>query len=295
MSITAFQAVSRLARRHAGKGMAELSSAELLAAVEALNGGLVELFRLLPDSYREQDMVFTGLPRAGVSCQMVEGDAQLAAAAFGTEEAGRTIIFDSGGDGAWHQIAGEDRLRLPWLGTTGTHTATIYPDALTGNGGPVERLLEDPVMVESGGTRRRLRLLTEQDRLGWLGESPKIGTPEYYYLQPAGFADAGASVAWLRLWPIPAVSVRLVARAMWWPRRLLVPDVQGGAVALPVPDAATEDFLDLCGVRLAVIPGWQAIPFQAASNAAAAATGRVRSWTSQIFKPSNRVRTPFGW
>lgn len=303
MSITAFEFAARLARRHANKGMADLGAAELTLVADAVNYALTETFRLLPAHYSQREAVFAATPRA-VTVGVAADSDTLTSGAFLASEIGASILFTSGGDAAWHQIVATDRLRMPWGGTTGTATAQIYADAprVTDAGIRVERVVRDPWLMQADGHRRKLCLLNDGDReaWGWSGGDstggPRVGTPETYFLEPAGAVDdAENDVSWLRVWPLPAVPVRVLARCEFSPARVRATHLTAPANLLPVPADCTEQALDLAGERLSAMPGFQVIPWAAQQRIAQQAAQRLSAKPSSLYPPRNRVGTPYGY
>jgi hypothetical protein len=294
MSATAFELASRLARKHAQKGVSELSVSEVSAVAEALNGGLTDLFRALPLVYRTKDLVMSGSPRV-VSVQLVADSATLVASVFTANEIGRTVVISGGADGAWHQVGAVNALVLPWAGATGTYSATVYPDALGTLGEQIERVVGDLVLVEGNGCLHRLYQHPENMALGVEdGAQLQLGRPECYFLQALGFASGASMAARVRLYPVPAVAVRVVVKAQYWPARLRATDLTG-SVVVPVPPSCVEDLLDLAGFRVALLPGWGAVDYPTCQGLAQMAMGRIRSLASSLSTPSHRVGIPAGW
>lgn len=297
---TTFQFMASLARRHAGKGAGDLSAAEVSAVVEAMNAGLVKMFEALPPHWRSREVVFSGSPRLDIACVLTHGSATLGAAVFQPEEVGRSVLFAQGGDAAWHRVAAPDRLVMPWLGASGTWQGSVYPDALAPTGllARVQRLADHPVVILEDGHRRTLRLLPTGEGARAVADRPSLGTPQYYEVESSGFVLAeGSGQGSLRVWPLPLTAVRVVASAELWPLPVSVAlaGAGEGGPQLPIPEAAMEEALDLCGPALALLPGWQVRSYNLCVVKAAGAEQRLSNFPTVLHRPHHTVGTPAGY
>lgn len=290
--MTIIEAISRLARHHPRRDFAALTAPEVADAVQALNGGMQELYQLLPPTFRQQVVsVLVPAPRA-VSLQATNGTAALGAAVFATDEVGRSVV--TSGDTIRHRVAGTDALADAWLGASGTHAATVYGDAVAGAGYPFERIVDAPSLVRDSGGHRVLvpvdPLRHERYLDGLLGG---VGEPRAYWLQPMGNAQGAEPIMVLRLCPLPDRAYRLRYTASFGPRLLRYADVDAGG-PLPVPDNYAPALLALATTHLATMPGW-AVPPSAASAARSLAMDFIHGARVPLSPAVNAVGTPAGF
>lgn len=286
--MTSVEIIDRLARKHRRLGGSALTVAEVQDALYAINLALQALYQALPVEYREKTVhVLVPAPRA-VTLSATNGSATLGASAFTTGEVGRTVV--SSGDDIWHRVADEDALAAAWLGSTGSHSATVYGDAVAGDGYPFERMLSAPVLLE--GSRER-ELVQIRDLRDTYEPGTRIGEPRYYWLSPQGNSQGEEPLVLLRVLPIPDRAYRLRYRASFGPRRVKFTDV-ANAAPLPVPDNYAEALVSMCGIHLASFPGWN-IDTRLAAEERATALRFVALNKTTLRASTNQVGTPAGY
>lgn len=287
--MTIVEALSQLANGYCGARYAGMTAAQQLEGIGALNAGLMELFGLLPESFKKKDLALAVLAPASLTIQATNGSATLVASAFSEAQVGRTVIAD--GDDAQHRVAGEDSLRDVWLGETGTHNATVYHDYVYGDAYPFNRLLSVPKLVCG---REEIPLTLVNPETLDLHLLRGVGRPKYYWIEAGGISQGETIACAIRLLPLPSIAYRLRVTASYWPRRIKFADVAANA-PLPVPDQLAEALIQLAGFHTLGLRGWDAM--QASEVVTKAQAGRVSAsgQPSSFGVPNNRVGTPIGW
>ncbi|MET0263235.1 MAG: hypothetical protein ABW223_10085 [Rariglobus sp.] len=286
--MTIVEALSQLANRYSSARYAGLSAQGIKEGIDALNAGMMDLYRFLPDHHKSMQLPLAVESPRSVTISPVNESATLSTVGFQGKDAGRTVI--ASGDEIWHRVAGESALRDIWLGATGVTAATVYHDFVYGNDYPFDRLKTDPVILE-GRTETRLRLINpnEQDRA-----CQSIGTPRYYWLESCGVSQGDELVCAIRLLPLPDRAYRLRVHASYWPKRILFTDVPGNA-NLPIPDMAADDFIKLSAAHTIGLQGWSEVSATTVLEQAGTARGNVSQHPQSVGRPRNRVGTPRGY
>jgi hypothetical protein len=287
--MTIVEALSRLANGYCSSRYAGLSAAQQLEGVDALNAGLMELFGLLPDCYKDKALSLSVEAPAALTIQAVSGSAMLAAPAFTEAQVGRTV--KASGDPAEHRVAGASALRDTWLGETGTHDAVVYHDYVYGDVYPFNRLLSEPKLV-CGSVELALRKINPENLD--LELTRGVGRPRYYWLEAGGVSQGETVAAAIRLLPLPDVAYRIRVRACYWPRRIKFADVAANA-PLPVPDQLADALVQIAGYHTLGLTGWDAMT--PSEVVAKADRGRATASTqpAHLSVPTNRVGTPRGY
>lgn len=287
--MTIIEAISRLARRHARKDYSALTAPETRDALGAVNAGLQSLYQAMPVEYRAKTVsVLLDAPRS-VDLVATHGSATLGDAAFAVPgELGRTLVTSA--DTIRHRVAGENLLADAWLGPTGTHSATLYADAVAGADYPFERMLTGPAVLD-GDTERTLEQIAEPRDV--LAPGIGIGRPARFWIQPLANSQGHAPTFLLRVLPLPDRAYRLRYRAAFAPRLVAYAEIESAA-PLPVPDNYAEAFLALCVPHLVGLPGWLPTPAEA-EDGAARARRFVALANNPLRPPANQVGTPHGY
>lgn len=287
--MTIVEALSRVASRYSKSGYSGLSAQGQQEALDALNSGIRDAYRLMPDHYKDKELPLSVQAPAAATISAVNGSAALAGDAFTAEQVGRTVL--AAGDDIQHRVAGLAALRDVWHGATGSAQATVYHDYVYGGDYPFNRLLAAPVLL-AGSTE--LRLIEVNPRDLDLLFLRGVGRPRYYWLESGGVSQGSDLVAAIRLLPLPDMAYRLRVKAAYWPRRILFADVVGNA-SLPVPDVVFESVIQLAGVHTIGLAGWDKMPAQSVILHSQNAEANIRALPQAIGLPHNRVGTPRGY
>lgn len=290
--MTTIEAVSRLARHHTRKNFSALSVPEVVDAMQALNVAAQELYQRLPPAFRQRTVrLLVPAPR-GVSLVAASGGANLGVAVFNPDEVGRSVV--SSGDSVRHRVAGPATLADAWLGAAGAHQATVFGDAIAGDGYPFERLVSGPALLLGDG---RERILAPMDPIEQERHEPSllggIGEPRAYRLEPQGNSQGAEPIILLRLFPLPDRAYRIRYVASFAPPRIHLPDLEA-ASPLPVPDHYADALIGLAVPHLAGLPGWTVNPASARALRDAALNFIDRN-RLPLGSAANRVGTPRGY
>lgn len=291
------EAIFSVARRYAGKEYGALTPAQKLDALNGLNSAMMEVFRLLPQSYRVKTLhLYVNAPDA-VSLQVTDASNELGNSPFTTDDIGRTVIAQ--GDAAWHQVGGENLLKDAWIGSTGTVAGTMYDDYIYGEDYPFECLISTPVLIDAAESIPLClvndpSLIMSAPNYYGVNEMRSIGRPRYYWTEPGGVSQGGQPVIAIRLRPIPDRAFRIQVKASYWPRRVLWADIEGNP-ELPIPDVCAESFIQLAGPHLVGIPGWNAMPATEVNTMAVIARDFCAAQPPVLVSPRSRVFTPRGF
>lgn len=286
------QLLSRVAQRYAQKEYSALTAQQVTQALAGINSGMMEMFRLLPETYRVRPIAIHIEAPVTVSLQAVNGSATLGNTPFTAEQVGRGVV--SSGDTIRNQVADTNTLFDVWLGSTGTYSATVYHDYVYSSDYPFERIISNPKLVDGHLISRRRELEQVQPDDVRLQNLPSVGQPRFFYAEPGGVSQGGEPVIALRLFPLPDRDYRMHFRAAYWPRRVLFADIEGNAV-LPIPDQCAEALEQMAGPHLVGVDGWSMMSRAEVESAASMARDFCRSQPRQLSFSQPRVFTPRGF
>lgn len=296
MSMTTVELFHRIGRRARGGDFTRLSMSEQSDLMQAANVALQTLYGLLPNAYKEQTQGFVLPAPATVSLAVTQYSQTVAASSFTAAQIGRSIVLP--GDGNWNQIIDTDKLLNPYMGASGTVSATVYGDAFYSTDYPLDRIVGNPRFPSGGSAtvlNRELIPVSNPSSWNWLSQQT-TGTPQFWWTQSIGFSQGKEPIIVFRVMPAPTSAYALSVRISYWPKRLTLADYTDAA-RVPVPD----QFIDTVLVPLALqalmaTPVWDGKGDDKKIDAQAADARRfIQLQAPQLGPVANRIFTPLGY
>jgi hypothetical protein len=291
--MTIIQLYHRISRHARTGDFTKLSMTEQGDVAEAANAALQRMYNALPLYFKELTMgVLFPVPRT-VTLGVTQYSTVLTAAAFTTAEIGRSVVIP--GDAAWNQVIDTDTLLNPYLGPTGTVSATVYGDAAYSTVYPLDRISGNPRFSQSN----QVPLMRSELSRGMsaLLFSQTIGAPQVWWTQTFGTSQGKSPVVCLRVAPAPDQAYVFDVKLAFWPKRFTVDDITN-AITIPVPDQFIDSALIPMALRaLMLTPVWDAGRKDEDRIDAAGKEGELflRQQPGQIGAPDNRIFTPIGF
>lgn len=296
--ISLLHRIARRARSTEGPGgdFTRFSMSEQTDLMEAANSALQSAYALLPTAYKEMTQGFLMPGPRNITLSITANDTVVADGTFGAEEIGRSVNID--GDGNWNQIIATNRVLNPYLGTTGSHAATVYGDAVYSDRYPFDRIIGNPRYPNQGQTmllNPNLIPINNANGNFWLFQQ-QIGVPLYWWQQYMGNSQGNEPLLVLRVSPAPSAACVLDVRISYCPRRLTLANYDANDT-IPLPDQFLDTALVPLGLEaLMSSPIWDG---KGDPNVIVAAAERARTMLrnqiAQIGAVANKVFTPVGF
>lgn len=288
--------IHRVARRARTGDFTQLNLAEKGDVLQSANGALQEVYQLLPIYFKQMTLGFLLPGPADVSCQCTQYSTALGNSPFTESQIGNTVIIE--GDEAWNQIVGVNELQNPYMGTTGTQTATVYGDSIFSTRYPLDRIVNNPRFADQSQLAIVRRDLMNASAPYYGNLSPSFGRPNQWCVQPGGNSQRVDHTIYIRFFPLPDEAYSITVDIAYWPQRILLEDYVFSNIELTVPD----QFLETCLVPLA-LRNLMTTPAFASNgpndalilDAAIRAEAFLRNQVGQVGAPSNCVLTPIGF
>lgn len=289
---------SRLIKRW-GMNLGNLPADVQQTLLDCINGGIQEFYRIAPAVYREATISAVLAAPQTVSVGVTNGSNAFTGFSAPTSNYFSTIRIptDTTTD---NLIIPPSGLLSPYQGVTSTQPAVIYGDAypLLAN---IERMIDEPALL---GFRGRLQRNDEYWGRGWggwtgpysgNGAPRRVGVPRTYWVEPNAACVGNAPSFILRVDPLPGALYTLRARAMFYPLKLTMGNLQVNAL-LPLNDAWIESmFIPLILEQMTEDPLWTAKNTDKIEKKAAQARADIADLSPVVEKPNNRCETPEGW
>lgn len=290
--------VSRLLKRW-GMNMGNLPADVQQTLLDCMNGGIQEFYRLAPAVYREATITAVLAAPQTVNIGVSQGSGFFigydapASNYFSTIRIPTDTTTDN-------LIIPPTGLISPYQGVTSTQPALIFGDTypLTAN---IERMIDEPALL---GFRHRLVRNDEYWGRGWgiwgghysgSGVARRVGVPRTYWVEPnAACVGTGPSFI-LRVDPLPNALYTLRARALFYPLKLTMGNLQVNT-PIPINDAWIESmFIPLILEQMTEDPLWTAKNTDKIEKKAIQARADISDLSPVIEKPNYRCETPPGW
>ncbi len=245
--MTVVQYLQRVSRRTRDGDWTRLSLTEKMDVLEAANAALQRLYNALPSYLREQTQGFTlPAPVTLNNVSVTNNSTAVSTGLFSPAQIGATVIIP--GDPSWNQILGQQTLRNPYMGPTGTVSEVmVYGDALFSTSYPFDRIIGNPMFSDQS-----LAPLIPMEMSKAGGEwnylfQDSIGRPMCWWVQFMGNSQGNEPLMVVKFAPLPDQAYSINIKLAFWPMRLLLTDIQG-ATTLNVPD----QFLEKCLIPMAI-------------------------------------------
>ena len=172
---------------------------------------------------------------------------------FSPSQKGASILID--GDSNLNEIVGSNELLNAYMCPAGSHSATIYGDAVPIRTDKFEKLISDPWIQKQGGQvvhLKRVRNDTDPslrdrhwDYNSWLNwrTNAEVGDPRYYAIQEVGISRNAQAFFLIRVWPAPndAMTLRFEVDAM--PDLFDYTNIFQVPTEVPASDSEVEDIV----------------------------------------------------
>ena len=304
--MTTTEALQQVIRNTRIPNLSDITSDDAVTLVRALNEGVQEFFDLAPDRYKRT--TFTSLlaaPSELSDVVVTHGEVTVGSGTFTTEQRGATVIIT--GDASHNEVVDTDAVLRPYLGTTGTTTATIYGDAVPFTDFSIERVVTDARVSNQSLQRRLARVNPEADHLQvWSGNwrswwdalARSSGHPEYYRIDYVGgsIQTTNDAVMVIRVAPMPTEELVFEIEADFLPIAYAITCINTPK-RLPVPrERAATHLLPLIEARLVDTPVWnQPTAATGAKESGAMARQRCRELPAYLANPQHHIRTRLGY
>ena len=292
MSYTLVQLATRLARRLKERDIFTMPADDALEILDSVNSSITEFVALAPSIYRlKTDGIHMNLKAPQV---IQVGVTQGSTAITGLSDSliGNTVMVS--GDPYWNKLVSSNTLEMPYAGTTGTISATVYNDCvpLPSN---FARFAGDPMITETGKHYRGLQRVNEHENRFW-GE-PSVGFPNRFVVETGGQAAGGSPFFSIRVLPLPFMPVILKCSMEVRPAQFILSDLVGGGAVLPFADEHIVSILmPMCFSRLVTGPLWPKDSDPKKVDTALAQAMRLLGMIATDAGPGlNRIGTPWGY
>ena len=302
MSISTIQLAARVARRSRTGLYSSLSMTEQEDVIAACNGALQRLFNAMPAYFKEQTQGFLlPAPQIIENIDIVQYGRTLTGVVLAANQIGQTIVIQ--GDQGWNQIMAIDpiaqtvSLLNPFMGPTGTTSATIYGNALYSTDYPFDRIIGNPIFANAALTplMRTDMIRANGNDASWLFQQ-SVGQPQSWWTQVFGESQGKTPLVVLRFAPAPDRAYAVNVRLAFWPRLLTLADLQSARPVF-VPDQFIHPSLIPMAIQeFMQYPSWLSRKDERqVDQKGKEAEQWAKNQLGQIGVPNNRVYTPIGY
>lgn len=302
--ITTFQLAQRVAQRMFGQDSARLPITKAEDLRDALNFGLDEFAKALPDHRKIRPMpAVLDEPRA-ITLNVTAGSATVSIATalpFGAytvaaDLIGRGLVI--AGMPNVNRLISSTAMLMPYLGATGSVAATVYADGVP-LPARVERVASGVAWLREGSSdARELRHHADFPRTSaYASSGSATGDPSVWWVEPVGGTDAQDVKLVLRVWPLPTTRGTLIMSAMQFAAPVTMDDLHITTRALPVDEMELGFLAAICASHLLGSPGLRS-DIKASQIETAADRARLMLAARANNNPSgepNRYGTPDGY
>lgn len=307
------QLAQRLARNMEHADLGTMPAAMALDILDAIQGGLQELWRALPWQFRTKTFSYVLKAPETISVTMVgKYSNALTGTPFTTDQIGCTVrVTDDVRD---NEVTGAGTVRDQFLGTQTAGNALLFHDAQQIYD-PIERVIGDMRIYRQDGTWYPLHRAEGYRRGGmrfaWYEGYPipyptgfnglrPAQRPLIYMLESESIDQLTASEFFLKFYPMPDVDYTVRFEAEVGPRAITFANITdiAGAVDVPVKASlANSCLVPLCEEALLRSPHLAASKTLPAQIQAAADRARItlRNRPGDMALPNNEVGTPPGY
>lgn len=242
--MTTSEAAYRLLRHCSVTDIAAVSISQATELMGALGIAVGMYFRHGPAVLRQTSatvslaapLALTGLSVAAGAHEVTSGSP------FAGSQRGSSLII--AGDENRNEVVSAVGWLNPYMGTTGTKTATLYGDCAPIGTQLIERILTDPIVLDQQRTDHRpalQRVRTDHDmRMNWRDTT---GYPECYAIEATGVSRGASSQFLIRVWPMPDRAILLRFECEVQPDMFDALNVTSIPIELPFSDAQMETIL----------------------------------------------------
>jgi hypothetical protein len=208
-----------------GGDVALVNITSRLAVVNAINEALTKWTAAAPAGQRQMPGYASfPAPTQVTGISVTYNSRTISGGGFTAADVGKTVIL--AGDDVPHVLTSTTTLRIPYGGTTGTKTGTLYSDAF-----PLPAGFENfagPVWLEAAAERRPLPVVQDLRHSRWFSNAttPVLGDPEGYGIEIGNTVAGTAPAAIMRLYPTPSVLQRLSFDYQGKPQAWTMTDLQ---------------------------------------------------------------------
>lgn len=281
----------RLLPRLKEKDLAGMDATAKLEVVTAINGGLQKLHALAPHHSKiTAGSLYLGAPEA-LTLELTEGSDEFTGHTVSEEDLYCTIRID--GDAVDNQVIGTGKLLHPYVGTTGSHNATLYHDAVLFPE-PYAEIISRPRILE---TKRQLDHDPTRRSLDPAFTCRSVATPRFYWMEANARNNNPPAPSVFRVDTLPDHAYRLQADMLLAPVRITAADLLAAETDIPVREEWIEGYLlPIVLGLLASSDLWRnPVTAGAAINAGSAAEDGFAVFLHMtLATPSNRVGTAAG-
>lgn len=290
--------------------VAQLTAEKGLLMLRALSRAVQQWYKAAPTIYREISVSHSILAPRELTVNCTVGSTAVAASTFTAAELAQAVII-AGEPDYPNRVAGTASLRHAIRAASGATSATLYYDCATYADWTIERVVGDPILLDTGRPLSRIARggqnmvvgsqIRRMDSWPVVNESTLTSSwPTTYDIEPLGHSRVESSDAHLavRFYPLPseASTVEMVLSLL--PRRYGLLDLQDDTLEIPIPDEQVDlTLLPLIDYEVSRTPLYSGDPKSIVSlrEAALQALAEVRAQPSDWGKPGLRIGTKPGY
>lgn len=298
-----------LTRNTSVDDLAGCSAQDAMELIRVMNEGMQMFYKLAPTRWSRTGASALILEPTTVSCDVTANSTAVSNAPFTAAMRGCTAKLE--GADTFNEIVSTNQLLHAWTGSTGTVTATVYYDAIAITDFTVEKIVNDPVIVETDKRLVRQEQFESEASVypfrygspGGVGRNVRMTStyPSFYRVNYVGNsyqANTGDAVVILMMDPLPLSKFNVRFDIQVRPGSYRIGALTT-ASDIPVDDSlAYSTLLPLCERGLLRSPIWNGTEMaaKAVDSAGQLAMETTRTLTAKRFaRPKRRTRTKTGW
>lgn len=296
--------MQRLVRKWKVESLANMPASIRLAMLDAINGSIQELYKDCPSVYREGWISAVLAAPASITLNVTNGSSAFTGYTADENQFGSTVVI--GPDKNDNLLVPPNGLQDTYQGVSGAQPTMLYGDAVP-LPADIETMLDEPQLI---GHLPRLRRHDPYWGNPWpwgpslywsdsINASPyrQVAIPRVYWVEANVPDQNGVPTFIFRVDPMPDIIYRVRFRALFYPQRLSMGDMQQNTT-LTVNEAWIESMLiPIILERMASAEPslWQGSDPKTIAMDAERARGSISKIRVEISKPNNRAGTPRGY
>lgn len=300
--MTSLGLAQRLLRHLKFKDWGEMPIEAQLEIVDALNVALAIYFAEAPETYRRLNLSYLLAGPQTVTITTTNGSKTVSDTPFANYTRGAMLRIE--GDDQWNRIDGDSQLLMPYLGLSGSHTATVYGDVTALGFNEIERVITWPQLnngsvlaLDESMRERPGRFFRDLGDLA-SGVDYDTGCPRWHIFDYLNDLTAGRNekAGLLRVYPLPDQDYTIRFEAIVAPLHLSLSAINT-SVDLPVRNYHAERFLVPLALRELAHGGlWEREDTRRSTQVRGdTAETNLETINHEIGTPANRLGTPKGY
>ncbi len=300
-NVTTVEVARRACRHLSVKDPSGMDPSQAMELVDAINAATFLYFEQADQQYKRTTATELLLAPVSRTISLAAGGTTLTSGAFLNSERGKAVLIPDDPD--YNEIVATDQVLRPYRGSGGSVSATIYSDCVAIRDFSVERVVNDPRIVDTNTTLTNTEKFRQPGAVDpWYRATARrtLGDPRYYMVQHVGGSIATSSndaVVQIKLDPIPARALTIEFDIFIRGATVGI-DALTSPVALPIDSTVLAvQFLPLVEGKLLSSSLWAGNDrvTSRVEKEEMAAIASIRNLTSDFARPHRRVGTTFGF